>query len=254
MKNALIAFALVAILGWISPQGQSRQSAKPLTEADVVYLLKNYNPPADVAEEARKKGIDFSLTRQMERELREAGADDALINSLRELSTGTVLNPKDGQDYVYIPSGSFLMGCSSKDSECLDDEKPQHRVKLSKGFWMGQTAVTVEAWKRYRIAANKTALPTTDNVGRKNWNEADKGKMMPAVMMTWDEAKSFCAWASMRLPTEAEWEYNARRSLACNITASQHGATARFFRAHASCNQFQLLRTLAPSRCNNQFS
>src|ERR1039457_7201943 len=43
--------------------------------------------------------------------------------------TGTTrINPKDGLTYVWIPPGTFTMGCSPGDSECDDDEKPAHRV------------------------------------------------------------------------------------------------------------------------------
>jgi formylglycine-generating enzyme required for sulfatase activity len=110
-----------------------------------------------------------------------------------------------------------MMGCSTGDTKCYDDEKPQHRVTITKGFWMGQTVVTVDAWKRYRIAAGTTALPT-QGFGGKTYNEAGDGNM-PAVMMTWEEAKSYCEWAAMRLPTEAEWEYAAR----AGATAARYG-------------------------------
>ena len=47
-------------------------------------------------------------------------------------------NPKDGLKYVWIPPGTFQMGCSPGDNECFDGEKPAHRVTITKGFWMGQ--------------------------------------------------------------------------------------------------------------------
>ncbi len=57
---------------------------------------------------------------------------------------GTVReNPKDGLKYVWIPPGTFMMGCSPGDSDCGDEEKPPHQVTITKGFWLGQTEVTV---------------------------------------------------------------------------------------------------------------
>src|SRR5271163_2096300 len=53
--------------------------------------------------------------------------------------------PVSGLRYVWIPPGTFEMGCSPSDNDCFDEEKPSHRVKISAGFWIGQTAVTVGA-------------------------------------------------------------------------------------------------------------
>ena len=35
----------------------------------------------------------------------------------------TAQNPKDGLEYVWIPAGAFMMGCSESDTECAADER-----------------------------------------------------------------------------------------------------------------------------------
>jgi len=110
------------------------------------------------------------------------------------------VNPKDGLRYAYIPPGTFRMGCaSSGDEPCSKDEKPAHDVRITKGFWMGQTEVTVEAYKRFAGNTGKT-MP------RLTFSE----NAQPMTEVSWHDAVEYCSWAGLRLPTEAEWEYAAR--------------------------------------------
>ena len=60
----------------------------------------------------------------------------------------TKTNPDDGLSYVWVPPGDFQMGCSPQEEVCPPGSKRSHKVIIRKGFWLGQTEVTVAAWNR----------------------------------------------------------------------------------------------------------
>jgi formylglycine-generating enzyme required for sulfatase activity len=115
----------------------------------------------------------------------------------------TRVNSRDRLTYVWIEPGTFHMGCSPGDGDCGKDEMPAHSVTITRGFWMGQTAVTQAAYQRVK-GSNPSSL---------------KGDQRPVVEVNWYDAVAYCSAVGMRLPTEAEWEYAAR----AGSSASRYG-------------------------------
>ena len=116
----------------------------------------------------------------------------------------TRVNAKDGLTYVWIPAGSFTMGCSPGDGECYNDEKPPHAEQIADGFWLGRTEVTQAAWKRVMNSSPSYF----------------KGDQLPIEQVNWTEAGDYCKAIGGRLPTEKEWEYAAR----AGTTDARYGA------------------------------
>jgi len=196
---------------------------KPLAKSQVLQLVAGGVSSQRAAALVRHHGIDFIADAKYLDTMRVVGADEVLIAAVREvsapapaasLSTGEVReNPKDGLSYVWFQPSSFMMGCSPGDSDCDVDEKPQHSVTLSKGFWMGRTEVRVGAYKRFASATGRQ-MPKApgSNTG---WTDDN----MPMAVVTWHDAFDYCAWTGGRLPFEAEWELAARGS----TTESRYG-------------------------------
>ncbi len=115
-----------------------------------------------------------------------------------------------GMKFVLIPPGIFMMGAPDSLASAQDDEKPQHRVQISRPFYLGTYEVTQVQYMN--VVGNNPS-------GFQN-EEADTTDY-PIETVYWSNTQRFCAMLSSlhaekradrlyRLPTEAEWEYACR--------------------------------------------
>ncbi|PID78357.1 MAG: hypothetical protein CSB21_00765 [Deltaproteobacteria bacterium] len=129
-----------------------------------------------------------------------------------------------GMKFVYIKPGTFMMGSPSSESGRDGDEK-QHKVTLTKGFYMQTTEVTIGQFRQYlKATGNESGVDWSDGdcpINRDSsyslsGNEFGKSNTQPMIEIDWHTAKAFADWLSKRdgkkyrLPTEAQWEYAAR--------------------------------------------
>ncbi|MBN2526568.1 MAG: formylglycine-generating enzyme family protein [Deltaproteobacteria bacterium] len=104
------------------------------------------------------------------------------------------------QRFRWIPPGEFLMGSPESESERYDNEV-QHRVELTKGFWLADTACTQQLWQAV-MGDNPSKF---------------KGKHRPVENVNWHDCVRFIerinkenSGLNLSLPTEAQWEYACR--------------------------------------------
>ncbi len=236
-------------------EAQSQSFTLKRAEAKVVHfeLIPKVEAPTE------------SVARPVEaRTNSKSDADPALSKTKVPLATATrdpehptnASTPPEGPEFITtrvasiklkrIPAGTFSMGSPDSDKHADANEKPQHRVRITRPFYLGIHEVTRGQFRQFVHDANYRTEGETDGKGGFGWNEQaknyeqnprftwqnpscfDQTDEHPVVQVSWSDAQAFVSWLSRkegktyRLPTEAEWEY-ACRANAPNATRYSFG-------------------------------
>jgi formylglycine-generating enzyme required for sulfatase activity len=223
-----------------SPALSRRNLLGLVATAALVCALPTFRaaPAAAEQEKARQdKSGNPRTDAQPTKSAAEADGAKEIINSI-------------GMKLTLVPSGEFMMGSGESAEETAAffnktygegllkadffQEHPQHRVRITKPFYLGTYHVTRGQFKQFVADTSyKTDAEKAENPGayvwdpdrkvfsldeKHSWRNAgfEQTDEHPVVCVSWNDAAAFCQWLSKkegkayRLPTEAEWEYACR--------------------------------------------
>jgi formylglycine-generating enzyme required for sulfatase activity len=153
-----------------------------------------------------------------------------LASRLKNLNKDTLPSIKNSisMELIKIPEGEFQMGCSNADSSCDEDETLAKKISIKRPFFIGKYEVTKGEFTKF---ISETGYKTdAQTLGFANtWKSCHGIKQKddhPVICVSWNDAKEFTNWLSTkekkkyRLPTEAEWEYAARASIALSVSTN----------------------------------
>lgn len=131
------------------------------------------------------------------------------ISSLQKSLTNSL-----GMKFVFIPPGTFLMGSPKNERGRRPDKERQHKVTLTKGFYIQTTEVTQGQW--VAVMGTKPWI-TQWSSGPKLQANVIEDPACALSWVTWNMAQHFLKKLNdkegvnkYRLPTESEWEYACR--------------------------------------------
>lgn len=139
----------------------------------------------------------------------------------------TIISKVRGVEFVSIPAGEFMMGSPAGVGK--ENERPQHKVTLTKGFRMSKYLITNAQFAEFMNARGigesakyaEGLYPEQVLVKSGSWvgvrwkdgkwePEQPSVSQWPVINVSWYGAMEFARWIGGRLPTEAEWEYACR--------------------------------------------
>jgi len=137
----------------------------------------------------------------------------------------------------WIVPGQFDMGSPTSEQN-RGDKETQHRVRISHGFWLADTACTQALWQQ---------------VMGKNPSQFNDNWQNPVEQVSWDDCQEFITTLNqtlgghltLRLPTEAQWEYACRAgttsvfNTGANITTAQANYNGNFPYADAPKGEYR---------------
>ncbi|MEW5912374.1 MAG: SUMF1/EgtB/PvdO family nonheme iron enzyme, partial [Thermodesulfobacteriota bacterium] len=185
----------------IARERERQEGARRAAEgqARIAAIRKQQEETRRREAEARRQEEERRKTAEREKQEQAKKAATEQARKISPRFTNSV-----GMEFALIPAGSFMMGSPESDEDGYEGERPQHRVEITKPFYLGVTEVTQGQWKA--VMGNNPS-----------YYFKQCGDDCPVEGVSWSDAQEFIRRLNRRegkelyrLPTEGEWEYACR--------------------------------------------
>ena len=233
-----------------SDDSEYKRIQDEIRKYEAILAQKEADKKAEL--EAQRRTRALQEARERLEELRgqvEMGAGDFKAGEVKliKLPGGATM------EMAWCPPGSFIMGSSTSEVGRGNDET-QHKVTLTRGFWMGKYEVTQRQWTSVmgKVREEKAlfGLITRKVDSNQSWF---KGDDRPVETVSWDDCQAFiqkinaAGQAKVALPTEAQWEYACR---AGTTTPFSFGTTLNGDKAN--CHGYNPYGTTLVGKCREK--
>ncbi len=191
-----------SVVGWPRAEAEAEIISAGLVVGSVTYQLDPEIPAGSVV----------SVSPDEDSSVAPGTVVDLVVSNGSEANPTLFLPGDIPLDLVRIPAGSFQMGSPDTERSRQSNEGPVHTVNIGYDFYMGKYEVTDSQW----LAIMEVWPGKTSSIA------SAAGPDYPISGVSWDDAKMFITAlnehitetgqgaATMRLPSEAEWEYACR--------------------------------------------
>jgi len=144
-------------------------------------------------------------------------AQEYQVRWANHLGVPVAIHNSLGMKLVLIPPGEFTMGAGPEGNP---DEQPQHRVRITRPFYLGALETTQNDYERIKGNGLNPSHFAPSGAGKARVDDLDT-RRFPVENVYWEDAAWFCRALSetpnekgarrvYRLPSEAEWEFACR--------------------------------------------